>query len=104
MRQGRFIRLGEKHRPSLHFEVDGRTIEAFEGDTVLAAVLASGDRLRKSEFDEGHRAGFCLMGACQDCWMWTADGQRLRACTTSVAPSLRLSTHAPDIAQWPLPA
>ena len=27
-------------------------------------------------------AGFCLMGACQDCWVRLADGRRVRACST----------------------
>ena len=38
--------------------------------------------LRRHEFSDEARAGFCLMGACQDCWVWLADGRRVRACTT----------------------
>ena len=41
------------------------------------------------------RAGFCLMGACQDCWVWLADGPRVRACTTPVAEGMHVLTHAP---------
>jgi predicted molibdopterin-dependent oxidoreductase YjgC len=40
--------------------------------------------LRRFEFDEGRRAGFCFMAACQDCWVELADGRRLRACSTPV--------------------
>lgn len=102
MKNGRFRRLGEQHRRVVKIEVDGRPISAYEGDMVLAAVLALGDRLRQSEFDPGYRAGFCLMGACQDCWMWTTDGQRLRACTTPVDPAHQLLTQAPsDFSVWP---
>ncbi|MEK1840069.1 MAG: 2Fe-2S iron-sulfur cluster-binding protein, partial [Pseudomonas sp.] len=25
---------------------------------------------------------FCLMGACQDCWVRLGDGRRVRACST----------------------
>jgi aerobic-type carbon monoxide dehydrogenase small subunit (CoxS/CutS family) len=46
------------------------------------------------------RAGFCLMGACQDCWVWTADGQRVRACTTVVSKDLDIVTRQPEL-QWP---
>ena len=41
------------------------------------------------------RAGFCLMGACQDCWVWLADGARVRACTTPVADGMHVLTQAP---------
>jgi NADH dehydrogenase/NADH:ubiquinone oxidoreductase subunit G len=35
-----------------------------------------------SEFGDGPRAGFCLMGACQDCWVAVEGMGRVRACTT----------------------
>jgi predicted molibdopterin-dependent oxidoreductase YjgC len=38
------------------------------------------------------RAGFCMMGACQDCWIATAEGERLRACSTFIAPGMALVT------------
>jgi hypothetical protein len=67
----------------------------------MAAVLLAGGTLRQSEFGDGARAGFCLMGACQDCWMWTAEGLRLRACTTPVADGMKLLTTCPMEAIWP---
>jgi hypothetical protein len=30
------------------------------------------------------------MGACQDCWMQTETGERLRACTTFLVAGMRL--------------
>jgi hypothetical protein len=30
------------------------------------------------------------MGACQDCWMLTEEGTRLRGCSTFIAPGMRL--------------
>jgi len=33
-----------------------------------------------------------LMGACQDCWVQLADGERLRACATPVQPGMDLRT------------
>jgi len=41
------------------------------------------------------RAGFCLMGACQDCWVWLADHSRVRACTTVVADGMHVLSTAP---------
>lgn len=72
------------------FSLDGAACSGRAGDTVLTAVLAQGQRLRLSEFSAGPRAGFCLMGACQDCWMDCADGRRLRACSTPLEAGMQL--------------
>ena len=88
-------RLAVGHRQELAFELDGRPCTGFEGDTVLSAVLAQGAVLRHGEFSDAPRAGFCLMGACQDCWMNTVDGQRLRACSTPLQAGMRLLTRWP---------
>ncbi|WP_062111906.1 (2Fe-2S)-binding protein [Aureimonas sp. AU40] len=100
----RFRRVAETGRRSIEIEVDGQPVSALEGDSVMAAVLLSRGTLRQSEFGDGPRAGFCLMGACQDCWVWTPDGDRLRACTTPAEPGLRIVTSFPSEDAWPLPA
>ncbi len=97
---GRFRRLAETDRAAISLIVDGRAVSALAGDTLMVAMLASGNALRDSEFGDGRRAGFCLMGACQDCWVWTTDGERLRACSTLVSNGLAISTHQPE-ATWP---
>lgn len=97
---GRFRRLAETERATVELTVDGQTIAALAGDTLMVAILANGAALRDSEFGDGRRAGFCLMGACQDCWVWTTDGDRLRACSTEVSAGLSISTHQPE-ASWP---
>lgn len=91
----RFVRLDETDRPTVAFEVDGAPATALAGDTLLVAILANGGRLRDAEFGGEARAGFCLMGACQDCWVWTAEGERLRACSTPVSEGLRILTRDP---------
>ena len=96
--QGRLIRLAETNRAPLHFYLDGVERQAMQGDTVLTAVLLSVGSLRGAEFGPERRAGFCLMGACQDCWMWQEDGPRLRACSTQVRPGMRLLSDPP--ATW----
>jgi predicted molibdopterin-dependent oxidoreductase YjgC len=88
----RFHRLAETGRPEVVLEIDGVAATALAGDSLLVAILANGGALRESEFGDGLRAGFCLMGACQDCWVWTADGERLRACATEVAAGMRIVT------------
>ena len=89
---GLLQRLPGPAREAIEFELDGRRCSAFAGDTVLTAVLAHATRLRESDVSGAPRAGFCLMGACQDCWVQLADGERLRACTTLVEPGMRVRT------------
>jgi aerobic-type carbon monoxide dehydrogenase small subunit (CoxS/CutS family) len=75
-------RLAEGDRPALDFTLDGQPASGLLGDTLLTAVLTCGDHLRGSDFSAEPRAGFCLMGACQDCWVRLGDGRRVRACAT----------------------
>lgn len=84
--------MSETGRPEITLHVDGAPITALAGDTVLTALMLAGGRLREFEFGDGARAGFCLMGACQDCWVQLEDGGSLRACTTYVRDGLRLVT------------
>ena len=94
------VRLAETARAPMPLWVDGQRVEALEGDTLLVAILVNAGRLRVSEFGDGSRAGFCLMGACQDCWIWTEGGDRLRACSTAAEPEMRVVTAKPD-GLWP---
>jgi hypothetical protein len=98
---GRLARLGEYERLCVKLWVDGLPITALQGDTLMVALLTQGAVLRQSEFDSGRRAGFCLMGACQDCWVWTRSGERLRACSNEVREGLDIVTTQPE-AIWPL--
>ncbi|WP_296741201.1 (2Fe-2S)-binding protein [Mesorhizobium sp.] len=97
--QGRIVRLKELDRNPVHFFLDGKGFSALEGDTVLTAVLTAAPWLRLSDFGPEHRAGFCLMGACQDCWIWTEGGERLQACSTTVGEHMRLISAIPE--SWP---
>jgi hypothetical protein len=98
---GRFVRLAETARPALQLLIDGQPATALEGDTLLVALLTHGRRVRSSEFGDGTRAGFCLMGACQDCWVWDEAGQRLRACSTVVSEGMTVRT-TPPASLWPV--
>ncbi|BBK31630.1 2Fe-2S iron-sulfur cluster protein [Stella humosa] len=99
---GQFTRLGEAGRRGVAIEVDGQPVAGMEGDTVLTVLLTAGRRLRDNEFERRPRAGFCLMGACQDCWLWRPDGGRVRACSTPVAEGMVLLTRSP-LEQWTRP-
>lgn len=90
-------RVNETGRAPVRFSIDGQAVTALAGDTVLTAVLTHGAQLRRNEFSGEPRAGFCMMGACQDCWIATEDGTRLRACSTFVEPGMSLLTGGQSI-------
>ncbi|ABE45838.1 (2Fe-2S)-binding protein [Polaromonas sp. JS666] len=87
-------RVAETGRTPVGFVLNGQALIALAGDTVLTAVLTHTAQLRRSEFSGEPRAGFCMMGACQDCWITTESGQRLRACGTFIEEGMRLVTGA----------
>lgn len=81
--------------PALRLSWNGLPVSAQPGDTVLTALLLAGDRLRITLGTGAPRAGFCLMGACQDCWVQSADGRRLRACSTLAEDGMELVERLP---------
>ena len=92
MAAAQFHRLETGARAAVHISIDGRPHEALVGDTLLTALLTAGRRVRSSEFGDGPRAGFCVMGACQDCWVTLGGGQRVRACSTFVREGMAIHT------------
>ena len=84
-------RLAEGDRPAVNFTLDGAPARGLLGDTLLTAVLTCSDHLRGSDFSAEPRAGFCLMGACQDCWVRLGDGRRVRACSTLLEDGQHIS-------------
>ncbi|HET6619314.1 MAG TPA: (2Fe-2S)-binding protein [Dongiaceae bacterium] len=95
MSEPRLQRIKDQDRRLIEIVIDGWPVSALEGDTVLVAILAQRGELRDVP-GEPLGAGFCLMGACQDCWVWLDDGKRIRACTTYVEPGLSIRTTWPD--------
>ena len=85
---GLFHRLVPRNGPTIAFTIDGVQAHAREGDLLLTAILLHRAALRRFEFGDAQRAGFCLMAACQDCWVTLADGRRVRACSTLVEPGM----------------
>src|SRR2546423_2184745 len=92
---GRLVRAIVADAPVRRILIDGVEGAAYAGDSVLVAILAARNALRRHEFSDEMRAGFCLMGACQDCWVWLADHARVRACTTVVSDGMHVLTSAP---------
>jgi NADH dehydrogenase/NADH:ubiquinone oxidoreductase subunit G len=92
VRSGQFVRAASRQGTALRLTIDGEAVEAVEGDSLLAVLLLTGRVVRRLEFGGAPRAGFCLMGACQDCWVSLGDGERVRACTTLAANDMIIWT------------
>jgi predicted molibdopterin-dependent oxidoreductase YjgC len=86
-----FRRLPDDPRPSVRLFVDGAEIEAREGDSVAAALLASGlDARRVSVVGGEPRLPYCMMGVCFDCLV-TVDGVGNRqGCLVPVRAGMRV--------------
>ncbi len=98
---GQLQRLAEKNRHSVAFVLNGQPATALQGDTVLTAVLTQSTQLRTNEFAGTPRAGFCMMGACQDCWVTlggTDAGRKVRACSTIVSAGMQVCTTPQTVA------
>lgn len=90
-----FCRVAALAGADIVLGVDGAPVHAIAGQSVLSVLLLNGSLVRHSEFTGEARAGFCLMGACQDCWVWTEAGERLRACTAIASAGMAILTAPP---------
>ena len=91
-----FHRIVDRAGTPVSFTIDGEPVDAREGDLLITAVLLHRPALRRFEFGTASRAGFCLMAACQDCWVRLADGRRVRACSTVVEPGIAVLIEGDD--------
>lgn len=75
----------------VRFSFDGASVEAYEGDSVAAALLASGvDRFRTTPKQGQPRLPYCLMGVCFDCLL-EIDGEANRqSCMIEVREGMQV--------------
>jgi len=95
---GLFQRTTRRTGANVALTIDGAPVEAQAGDLLITAILPHRSSLRRFEFGDTHRAGFCMMAACQDCWVRLADGRLVRACSTLVAPGMAVLVDRDGIA------
>lgn len=83
LRRGKAVRL----------LVDGQALEAFEGESIAAALAANGIWTLRHTARLGQPRGiFCGMGVCHECAL-TVDGQAgVRACLTAAADGMVIET------------
>lgn len=84
----RFTRLPDAPRRVV-IDFEGAPLEAREGDSVAAALLASGHVVTRATPVSGAARGpFCMMGACFDCLMEIDGVANLQACMVPVRDGL----------------
>ena len=86
-----FKRADTDTRRSLTIYVEGTAIEARDGDSVAAALFASGLDVRRATAVSGApRLPYCMMGVCFDCLV-TIDGVGNRqGCLVPVAQGMQI--------------
>ena len=88
-----FKRLEKNPEKQLTIFIDGVPFEVPAGETVAAAVLASGIRYtRTTPVSNTPRAPFCLMGVCYECLMVINGLPNQRACRRYVVEGMRIES------------
>jgi predicted molibdopterin-dependent oxidoreductase YjgC len=77
--------------------VNDRELVAYEGETVLAALIAAGRRtLRRSHHHGEGRGAFCGMGVCYECLVSINGRPNRRACMTEVDDLMEIGVDDPE--------
>lgn len=80
-----FQRLSDPMRKTVSFRFEGREIEAREGDSVAAALLAAGvDSLKDAPVSGAARGPYCMMGVCFECLVEIDGAGHQQACLAPV--------------------
>jgi predicted molibdopterin-dependent oxidoreductase YjgC len=91
--------LIERGQP-ITVRVDDQPVEAFEGETVAAVLLAEGIRTFRHTPRGEARGIFCGMGICYECLVTVDGAPNVRACVTPVSEGMVIETRSqarPDL-------
>ncbi len=81
--------------PAVTFTLDGELVTAYRGQTLAAALLASGRRILRHTRRFGKPRGlYCAMGVCYDCVMTVNGNPGVRACMTKVEEGMQVVSPA----------
>lgn len=82
--------LDYKRGKPLHFYFNGREFLGYEGESVLAALWASG--IRNIKGSHPPQGPFCMIGYCSGCMAKVNGRSRVRTCLEPVAEGLRVES------------
>jgi D-hydroxyproline dehydrogenase subunit gamma len=77
--------------PRVEVVLDGRPVQAYEGETLAAVLLAEGEIATRTTVGGEPRGIFCGMGVCFDCLVVVDGVPNTRACMTWVRDGMRVS-------------
>jgi predicted molibdopterin-dependent oxidoreductase YjgC len=85
----------EKPRKTVTIQVNGRSIEAKEGEPIASALIAAGIMtFRTTRVRKEPRGYFCGIGLCSDCMMTVNSVPNIRTCITLVEEGMRIETQS----------
>lgn len=91
-----FRRLSDEHitpAPEVSIVIDGKPCTAREGDSVAAAMLASGHAAFRTTATTGSARGpYCMLGTCFDCMVVVDGRQSQQACLTPVRDGMTIES------------
>lgn len=70
--------------------LDGKRVEAYEGETVAAVMLAHGEMATRTTVRGEPRGIFCGIGVCFDCLVVVDGAPNTRACMTWVRDGMEV--------------
>ena len=74
-------------------EVDGKPLEAVEGEPIAAALMATGRTIFRYTRKRNEARGiFCAIGQCTDCMMIVDGTPNVRTCITAVKEGMKIQT------------
>jgi len=77
--------------PRVEIVVEGRPVEAYEGETVATVLLAEGYVATRTTVSGEPRGVFCGMGVCFDCLVVVDGVPNTRACMTWVREGMQVA-------------
>ena len=80
----------ERGRP-VQITVDGQSVQAYEGESIAAAMLAAGRRALRQAHPHP-RGVFCGMGICYECTVTVVGHGQVRACIATVQDGMQVAT------------
>ena len=82
-----------EEKPTVKIEVDGKSIDAIEGEPIAAALMAAGKTIfRYTRKRKEARGVFCAIGQCTDCMMIVDGVPNVRTCITTVKEGMKIQT------------
>ena len=89
---------GVERGPAVTIVVDGRAVQAFEGESVAAALIVDGGLQTRTTPGGEPRGVFCAMGVCFDCLAVIDGVPNTRTCMTWVREGLDVRRQAGHVA------